>query len=359
MSETVIKQADGSYVDDTGKVIYFSTERFINEIALGQNCFICGAHPGSKAFNDEHILSDWILRKYSLVNRKITLPNGTQFKYGSYRIPCCKECNSNMGDIFENKISPASVDLKSFSQLVNSHGSQYIFCWLSLIFIKTHLKDAILPLEQDRRKGTANIGESFYAYETLHHIHCISRSFYTDANWENWVLGSLLIGPAKIMDGVESFDFADDYNAKSVMLRLSDFFIIAVFDDAGAVFTKINETFISKINDGLTALQIRELFARFCYHSIALTEKPKFSSSFEDGKYLITASLPGDKPVFKNLGADFFGKTMYHHCKKVLDFLDGFSDSEKEKILSGNATYLLDENGNFKTDSMIYKPKIS
>ncbi|MBI3351353.1 MAG: hypothetical protein HY036_02120 [Nitrospirae bacterium] len=318
MSETVIKQADGSYVDDTGKVIYFSTERFINEIALGQNCFICGAHPGSKAFNDEHILSDWILRKYSLVNRKITLPNGTQFKYGSYRIPCCKECNSNMGDIFENKISPASVDLKSFSQLVNSHGSQYIFCWLSLIFIKTHLKDAILPLEQDRRKGTANIGESFYAYETLHHIHCISRSFYTDANWENWVLGSLLIGPAKIMDGVESFDFADDYNAKSVMLRLSDFFIIAVFDDAGAVFT-----------------------------------------TFEDGKYLITASLPGDKPVFKNLGADFFGKTMYHHCKKVLDFLDGFSDSEKEKILSGNATYLLDENGNFKTDSMIYKPKIS
>ncbi|MBI3351352.1 MAG: hypothetical protein HY036_02115 [Nitrospirae bacterium] len=50
--------------------------------------------------------------------------------------------------------------------------------------------------------------------------------------------------------------------------------------------------------------------------------------AFEDGKYLITASLPGDKPVFKNLGADFFGKTMYHHCKKVLDFLDGFSDYE-------------------------------
>jgi hypothetical protein len=63
---------DGSVVDENGKVLVFSTKRFIEDICLGDCCFICGAKPDEKPFNNEHILPDWVLRRYDLFARTIT-----------------------------------------------------------------------------------------------------------------------------------------------------------------------------------------------------------------------------------------------------------------------------------------------
>jgi hypothetical protein len=49
------KTHDGSIVDTSGRVIYFSTERFVNDICLGDCCFICGAKPSE---NDDAIELD-------------------------------------------------------------------------------------------------------------------------------------------------------------------------------------------------------------------------------------------------------------------------------------------------------------
>jgi hypothetical protein len=65
-----------SVLDESGKVILFSEERFVRDIALGDCCFICGAAPGQVEFNDEHVLPEWLLRRYDLFSRRITLPNG-------------------------------------------------------------------------------------------------------------------------------------------------------------------------------------------------------------------------------------------------------------------------------------------
>src|SRR5437016_14120217 len=100
------READGSVIDEaTGKIIFFSEERFVQDICLGDCCFICGAKRASVPFNDEHVLADWILRRYSLHDRSITLPNLTGFRYGGYVIPCCESCNSRMGNVFEKPIS--------------------------------------------------------------------------------------------------------------------------------------------------------------------------------------------------------------------------------------------------------------
>jgi hypothetical protein len=45
---------DGSIIDETGKVLFFSTNRFIDDICLGDCCFICGAKPGQKPFNNDN-----------------------------------------------------------------------------------------------------------------------------------------------------------------------------------------------------------------------------------------------------------------------------------------------------------------
>ena len=75
------KTSDGSVVDQSGKVIFFSTERFVQDICLGNCCFICGAKPGEKDFNDEHILPAWLLRRYDLFSETIRLPNEVDVRY--------------------------------------------------------------------------------------------------------------------------------------------------------------------------------------------------------------------------------------------------------------------------------------
>ena len=55
---------DGSALSNDDRVIFFSFHRFIADIVQGKCCFICGARRGTVPFNDEHILPDWILRKF-------------------------------------------------------------------------------------------------------------------------------------------------------------------------------------------------------------------------------------------------------------------------------------------------------
>jgi hypothetical protein len=75
------KTEDGSVLTKDDRVVFFSCSRFITDVVQGNCCFICGARPGTVPFNDEHILPDWILRKFGLHDKTINLPNGGKFRY--------------------------------------------------------------------------------------------------------------------------------------------------------------------------------------------------------------------------------------------------------------------------------------
>ena len=87
---------DGTAIRDDSSVIVFSIERFIRDKVEGGCCFICGRSRGQVALNDEHIISDWILRRAGLHDREITLPNETSYRYAQYKVPCCEPCNGMM-----------------------------------------------------------------------------------------------------------------------------------------------------------------------------------------------------------------------------------------------------------------------
>jgi hypothetical protein len=76
---------DGSIIDRAGKVIFFSAQRFVDDICLGNCCFICGARPEEKPFNNEHILPEWLLRRYDLFTKTIMLPNDRMVRYDRCR----------------------------------------------------------------------------------------------------------------------------------------------------------------------------------------------------------------------------------------------------------------------------------
>lgn len=67
---------DRSIEDEQGRVLFYSAARFLRDVVEGDCCFNCGASPGSVAFNDEHVLPYWVLRRFGLHDKRIELPGG-------------------------------------------------------------------------------------------------------------------------------------------------------------------------------------------------------------------------------------------------------------------------------------------
>lgn len=59
-----------------GRILLISCKRFVDEIVMGDARLVCGASPRDKAFNDEHIIPRWVLKRFGLFDKKMTLPTG-------------------------------------------------------------------------------------------------------------------------------------------------------------------------------------------------------------------------------------------------------------------------------------------
>jgi hypothetical protein len=169
---------------------------------------------GSVPFNDEHILPQWLLRRYDLYARMITLPNGTSFRYDRYTIPCCEACNTLMGRVLEEPMR-ALVE-KGFDAVCDhqeNDGNLLFYVWIGLIFLKMHLKDRRLRANLDLRKGASTISEDLdYNWQGLHYLHTLARCFATGAAIEPSVLGSFVSIRVQEDPSEKSFDLADLYD---------------------------------------------------------------------------------------------------------------------------------------------------
>jgi hypothetical protein len=346
---------DGSIEDSSGKILFFSTDRFVKDICEGDCCFVCGISPERAEFNNEHVLPEWILRKYGLFSRSLELPNGTTIRYDQYMVPCCCECNTFMGKTFEE---PLSALLTQGHQAVseclktNPAGSWLIFVWLALIYLKTHLKDRTLRFHRDLRLPDGNIGD-VYEWTQLHHIHCIARSFYTQCALDAKVGGSLLVLPAKLENQVESFDYGDMYMARTILLRIEDVAFLAVLNDSGAARTLCQSIEKGISGNELSSLQLRELMAHFAFINLNLKDRPRYhSESSPDGTLTITAELPEMVGLLDSRQVEY-GTVLYECCKEILQNL---RNSDKESIIDhakrGTISFLTDKDNRFIPNSV-------
>jgi hypothetical protein len=343
------KTDDGSIVDDRGKVIFFSTERFKRDICLGNCCFICGARPEDKKFNNEHILPEWLLRRYDLFSRTITLPNEGTVQYGRYTVPCCADCNSLMGTVIEGPISQVVAGgAQAINDYISNGGLLNIFVWMGLIYVKTHLKDRMHRVHLDARKGTQKIGDE-YEWERLHHIHCIVRCFYTGCSVMPEALGSFLALPVIQSVSLEQFDFADLYLAQTMLLRLGDVGIVTVFDDSQGAMNFFMQK-AKKFTGPVSQLQLREIMAELAFLNLHLKERPIFKSDCdaarEDCTIVATRPQLGMSPLEPNVR----GRLLHHVLRDAIPGIrvPGHTQEEiVESIKAGGFSLLFNEKGEF------------
>jgi hypothetical protein len=336
--------------NEKGEIIFFGLQHFLDDIAKGNCCFICGAQPGSKEFNDEHIIPNWILRKYNLHKKYITLPNGTKYKYGQYTVPCCKECNSELGKTYEVPIS--ELLNKSYTEILEDINKdpkivQFLFKWLTLIYFKTHLKDKTLLTERDTRIDAGFLSDKYY-WEEMHHIHCVSRSHYTNAKIDYNVFGTIFIVPALVIENADGFDFMDNEVSKTIMLQLGEFCIISVLNDSCAGFTLYNNNF-SSIGGPLSPFQIRDVFAHLSFINLNLKERPIYFSRFSSSlnEYQIKATIPEFVELLEEEERIISsGQLLRQFVEPMMGEVENKEQILKE-IEENKRNYLFDNEGNF------------
>ena len=124
-------------LNNKGQIIYFSYEDFVSLFNDDKRCFICGAsNLFGVEFNNEHIIPNWILKEFNLHQKQITFPNEKRYDYGRYKIPCCKDCNSQLSEYYEKPLSLLlKADYDTFLEYIKQKPEyiNLIFLWLNVI----------------------------------------------------------------------------------------------------------------------------------------------------------------------------------------------------------------------------------
>lgn len=68
---------------------------FKRDYASQKICFLCGAELEDGKFTKEHIFPQWILKKFQLWDKSITLLNQVLYPYRTSIVPCCNKCNND------------------------------------------------------------------------------------------------------------------------------------------------------------------------------------------------------------------------------------------------------------------------
>jgi len=304
-------EKDGTTRNLDNKIIFFPFEKFQKEICNEGHCFVCCAAPNN-TFNDEHVFSNWILRKTGVHNEQMTLPNGNLVKYSTYKIPCCQSCNTRLGEVYETPISK-----------VFSAGYEGLIAYL-------------------KEGGHERFGSTYDLHE-LHHVHALARAATVDIEIDERALGSLII---LRVDTPNVFDYCDNLAGRTLMLRVNDIALIYVLDDCGATIGMLSEK-LKTVPDTLSDIQLREIYARYVAANLHIKSMPTFRTDFfgPSAKPRVSVELP-DFEIY-NYEPSVFGNVFANVLQNYKDNLivNGKRGAKAlDEIATGYISFLKESN---------------
>ncbi|TMM45828.1 hypothetical protein [Qipengyuania marisflavi] len=354
-------------IGNDGKVLVFSVEDFVERICNSKSCFVCGAQPGTTSFNDEHVIPNWLLKRFNLFGKSITLPNGEQHRYGTYKMKCCANCNSLLGESLEQPTSEMlsggfdGINLQLMDPVYGSLRRKALYVWLCLLFIKTHLKDKELQQHLDPRIGSQKIADQ-YVWQMLHHIHCVARFPYVGGEICSELIGTMAW--FRIQDDMvaDEFDYFDLTYDSTIVLRIGDIGIVAVLTDAGKCSLMLRDVLSEVRGKTLTMVQLRELGARLALANRQLLNKPHFYTAVDrrqEPPRVAICVQPDPTLECEDLDAEQLGEIMAFALQNFMGNLQVNDTNSPEdvaaEILKGQTSFILDEEMRFM-NRIIAKP---
>jgi len=280
-------------ISDEGKAGQFpGPEAFESLVKDNSTCFLCGIN---RSDSKEHIVPDWILKRFDLRSQKASLPNHQKVRYYGYKVPCCKTCNAAMGLELEQPISKLfKQGYEAVGDHIKTKGPNRLISWLALLYIKKVVNDYRISVDPKYPKNNEPAPTSIAEVDTLHHVYCLARTFLSKATWEPGSGGSFVMLPVEKLPGKGHFDHGDLHinKIRGSFLIYDDFCLISMFNDGGYVVGNLGDS-LSKLPEPLTPKQVRETFCHFVYTASRLTNRPQFSCTVSDtGNPIIQCNFP-------------------------------------------------------------------
>lgn len=336
---------EGSLTGPTGEIRHFSQRAFVKLASDTSRCFICGIGAADCQFNDEHVIPDWLLRRFCLHSRRITLPNGHQLMYGRYTLRCCQSCNSLLGRNIEIPISQLFVeDFHATVENFHANAPILLYQWLCLLFIKLHLKDREIRMDPDPRNESVQISE-IYDWEGLHHIHSVAMAAHSGAKIDDSVPGTTFVFEMK--PELEEFDLLSLSDYSTILIRIGSVGIVSVLNDCGFVGPMVSE-YLSYISGPMSSIQLREVAARLAYGNKSLTNRPVFWSELERERILTIRSRPPASGECGEVDKAELGHLIAFSCGPLLKRSSTPEPEEKIRQLQrGEIQFLYRDDGSF------------
>lgn len=347
----MVINAEGSLINPDGTVRHFGRRAFVLLAMDLDRCFVCGvaSHESDRSdFNEEHVIPHWVLRRFGLHSRRITLPNGREFMYGRYTLRCCVRCNSLLAAEIETPVSKVLAGtFDEVSAKLRESDPALLYKWLCLLFIKCHMKDREIRINPDTRVESEQLG-GLYDWDGLHHIHSVARSPHSRASIDGSVLGTTIVFP--MQDSKEPFDFGDLSDYSTISLRVGSVGIACVLNDCRGVEHLVREYF-SRITGPLSGLQLREVAARLAYGNTLMANRPKFWSELHRDRLAIR-SLPAKPWPIPGTDHDELGNILVGACASLLrNSRTPNVENKIDQLGRGEIQFLYHDDGSFITNS--------
>lgn len=233
-------------------------------------CFLCGSSLRGRKTR-EHVFPQWLLKRHDLRKGKLTLLNGSSFKYEQLTIPCCSSCNNEHLSRLESEVCLAFQ--RGYSAVKKLPAST-LYKWAGKIFYGILRKELQLYADlRDRSKGTIVASDLLEGFSTLHlFLQSIRRPFKFHGGDPFSVLTVHLHHGGDLGD----FDFRDHLPTMTVAIRSHDVGLIVSLQDGGIIRHTYGKYVRSVAGRLLVPIQFVELFAKVVYQTSLLTRIPKF-----------------------------------------------------------------------------------
>jgi hypothetical protein len=151
----------------------------------------------------------------------------------------------------------------------------------------------------------------------------------------------------------QRFDFADNYLAQTLLVRLDDTALLTVFDDCGGALSWLSNK-IERFTGPVSDLQLREVFAEMAWLNLHLKERPAlgFDIDLLNEICRFTCELPAKLELDK-LDYELRGRLYEHALGHLFPYVRGQELTEEETLAAvkaGKFTLLFDSEGKFITE---------
>jgi hypothetical protein len=255
---------------------------------------------------------------FNLHNQKLTLLNGTTFRYGQLKIPCCSQCNNVHLSAVDRQVSEA---VEKGADAVRHLDPLTLHIWLAKTFYGILYREAFLKRDLRSKKKATIFPRYWLRHFRLLHFSLQGARFPMVAEAMQpevaFPLSSVFIFDTYNPPKMEArFDFRDTLSPMAVSIRMGRVAIIAVFSDGGTLGHELAATTFWQNLQGRTLhpLQFVELTARIVYHASLFARDPGYLVETKDDVTLIN-QLPiqglSKAPMYREWVGDDFVEVLW------------------------------------------------